>query len=203
MKITLKQKTEHRLTITLDDEPWREIHTAVFGKNPSFPQCDTKGEWEARFKELEFRAGYSYACKRLGLKAFLKTDLKAALNERLISDETIRKVLLECERHGYLNDHDWVFSYVESCKRRNVGPRMIEQKLRLKGAPEKLIEEALRVLDDDDKRREQIHTLLTTRYRNRDLTQYLEREKVIAALVRKGYIASEIRDVIETLTVSP
>jgi SOS response regulatory protein OraA/RecX len=53
-------------------------------------------------------------------------------------------------------------------------------------------------LDGSESQEKHVLHLLKTRYSSRDLTQFKERNKVIASLIRKGFSFSIIRKVINT-----
>lgn len=189
MKIECRPKEGRReiLTLWIDEEPWREIHTTIFGRRPRFENLD-------QFAPLEYKCAKNYALKRLSLKNQPSTELRKALLERLVSTETTQKIVDEMIQYGYINDHDWISSFIRVQKAKKMGPRAIEQKLRMKGIPVDQITYAMQEHDSSLSQKERIIDLLNTRYKNRNLSDYKEKQKVIASLVRKGYDLDDIFD---------
>jgi regulatory protein len=169
----LKAGSKQILIVSLNGEPYAEAHTAIFGKNPKFKSVE-------EFREEEYRGAKRYALKRLSMQAMLSTALSDALRERLVSESVIEKVISECLESGYIDDKEWVDAFVRGQKRKRVGPEMIRMKLVQKGVDPSLMEEEV----DESA---QIRDLLESRFRNRNLRDYKEKQKVIAALMRKGY----------------
>lgn len=199
MKITFgpRESRRNQLIIFIDDEPWKEFHTTILGKKISFPQGNkTLDELTAGFQKLEYKGALRHALKRLTQKSQHSSELKKNLERYLVSSETIEAVIEECQRLGLLNDTYVLESLVKSLMAKKMGPRAIVFKLRNKGISQDLAEELVEKYDDGDLRKERIVQLLQTRYRRRDLSDFHERDKVIAALMRKGFSFNDIRSVL-------
>lgn len=190
------------LNLYVDEELWREIHTAIFGRKPKLPMnCQSLNELKEQFAILEYRAATVYVLKRLSMKPYLTAELEKRMEERLVSSETIQRVITECQRLGYLNDQEWLDSFVRRHLARNLGPMAILMKLRAKGISQTIAQQLLDKFDHGEGRKERIHHLLATRYRSRDLSDFHTREKVIASLIRKGFSFSDIKDAIREAPV--
>lgn len=175
------------LTIFIDGQPWREIHTTIFGRRPKIPK-----DVQTRFSQWELQRAKSYALNRLAKQNQPSNQLEKSLRDRLVTEPTIAKIIADCQRLGYLNDEEWMESYIRSQQARHLGPERILLKLREKGISREQALAALDKQDDAELRAGRIRHLLTTRYRSRDLADYKERQKVIAALIRKGFSFSEV-----------
>lgn len=146
--------------------------------------------------EVEYRAARSYALRRISKQALPTKSLVRSLERRGISPETIQRVIVDFETHGFLNDLEWSKSFVRTQRAKKVGPRAIAQKLAAKGFGR---EEIAKVVQEDDTAESQsvaIAALLATRYRARDLSDYKERGKVIASLMRRGFDFDEIMRIV-------
>lgn len=194
MKISLNKSEELNIfTVWVDDTPWRDLHTAIFGKRPGLPkQCESLKEWGLQFQELEYRAALQYAYKRLSIKPYLSEALSSSLQEKLVSPETATRVIEECQRQGFLNDSQWIESFIRRQLSHHYGPQTILAKLQSKGVSRTAAKEALSRLDGEEGQSERIHHLLQTRYRKHDLSDRRSRDKVIGALARKGFSLSVI-----------
>jgi len=186
------------LSLYLDGSPWRDVHESIFGKKPKVPaSCSTKEELEEQFQRIELSLAKQYVLKRLAMKSFFTGELISKLTECLISPQTISMIIRECKHLGYLNDETWLEGFINTCKARKLGPRAIAMKMKSKGVSQDLITHWIEKCVNPDEQQEAILKLLATRYRNRDLSNYKEKSKVIAALLRKGYEFSTIQKVLE------
>lgn len=127
-----------------------------------------------------------YALKRLSSQSLHSAQLRKILHEKQVSDDIINQIIVEFQRLGFLNDPEWIQSYIRGHSKRH-GPRSILAKLRLKGIAREEVEETLHSMSDSDTQKESILNLLKTRYKSRDLSDYKEKQKVIASLMRKGF----------------
>lgn len=195
MKIFCKKKEGRAgtLTIYVDQEIWRDIHSTIFGRTPTFPaNCQTMADLEEWLLTAEYRGAFQYALKRLTLKSQPTIELQKSLETRLVSELNIQKVIAKCKEFGYLNDDDWLASFVRIQMSRKLGPYSIIMKLRAKGIHPEIAKELVEHMDNSEGQQERIAQLLATRYRNRDLSDNRIKQKVIASLIRKGFAYEEI-----------
>lgn len=197
MKIRYSPKHHNVLTIFIDDEPWRDIDTSIFGKKPPFPQFYASlDSWTLFFDEKEYQGALAYVTRCLSRRSYSSTELASKLRQRLVSEHTATRIINECLSRGYIDDQTWVKSFVRSQIARHNGPQMIKMKLRAKGIPQELIEATLSEMSDTESE-EQILHLLKKRYGSRDLTDLYEKNKVINALMRKGFSFSLIQSILK------
>lgn len=190
MDVTCVPSTSRRsvLTIFLDGEPWREVHAGIFGKKPGLPStCQSEEAFEELFAKMEVQMAKRYALKRLSLQSLLSDTLARSLKEKLVSRQAVDAVIGELNTLGWLNDKEWTASFVRGQSSRKVGPRAIARKLASKGVRGERLETALAEAWDEGDQGEQIASLLKGKYRTRDLSDFKERQKVIASLVRRGF----------------
>lgn len=164
-----------------DGTPWREVHTAIFGPKPSLPQgCVSLEEFQDQFFALEYRMAKQYAIKRLSRQSMLSQALARAMRQRLVSEGTVEGLIQELCSSGIINDQDWVSGFIRRQSERKVGPKAIAQKLMGKGVH-------VEIDSDVEKQKEMVVQLLATRYSRRNLSDFRERQKVIASLLRRGF----------------
>jgi regulatory protein len=181
-----------RLVVTIDDQTWREVDFFFFDNHKkTLEKCRSVKELEEIFGTLEFQQARLYALRRITKQALPKKSLARSLSLRAVTPETIQKVIEDFEGRGYLNDQEWTRSFVRSQLARKVGPRSIAQKLAFKGIDKEQVAAALQQ-EDGCGQENAIATLLSTKYRQRNLTDYKERGKVIGALMRRGFDLDEI-----------
>src|SRR5690349_2140479 len=91
------------LQLLLHGQEWRLIHTDIFSKQPQippgFPDC---------FPEWELQQAKQYVLKKLCIRSYHSQELMQALQDRLVSDGTIEKVLSDLTRMGLVDDSDWL-----------------------------------------------------------------------------------------------
>lgn len=144
--------------------------------------------------DLEKKKAKTYLYKRLSQKNYCSLEIKKKMRDQAFSIELVEELLLECERLGYINDKEWLASFIRGAKAKKQGPLLIIQKLLSKGFCKETIKEALALEDSEEERKTRIMTLLLTRYKNLDLNDFKERQKVIGSLIRKGFSFEEIID---------
>lgn len=191
VSIEIDAEKKDQWMIFLNEEPWRSIHSSVFGKKPQInTSCNTVDDFTSWFFDYEYRLGLQYAYKRLSVKGYLSMELTSKLKEKKVSQKNINKIILECTRLGFLNDALWLENYIRACVARKMGPQAIVAKLRRKGFTADAATNAVAKLDVDQ--RQIIKKLLETKYRNKHLDEYRERQKVIGSLMRKGFSYEDI-----------
>lgn len=203
LKVDCIPNTERRssLSILIDGEPWRTIHTSIFGHRPSLPkECPEMELLIQAFQALEFRQAKQYALKRLSQMNMPSTSLAKSLQQKLVTPHTISRVINDLKNIGFLNDKEWIASFIRVQKNKKIGPKAIAQKLAMKGLSledledpnhEELLNSSIQSTEDQ---KTTIKHLLATRYRTKDLSVFKEKRKVIASLARRGFDLQAILD---------
>lgn len=185
------------ITIFIDGEPWRHVHTSIFSYRPALPkECASMERLEEKFDSLEYQQAKLYAFKRLSQMSMPSTTLMKSLRQRLVNDHTINRLIEDLKSTGYLNDKEWIASFIRVQSNKKMGPRAIAQKLAMKGLPADQLEEMSEAEQSQEAQKESIMQLLATRYRTRNLSDFREKNKVVAALARRGFDISIILDVL-------
>lgn len=189
LAITIEPKDgfRERFELYVDGILWRQLHRTIFGRKPRPPAAATLEEWEQSYKEWEYRSAKRYAIWRLSKQSYHSCTLSQMLRDRLVQEDTIARLIDELITQGVVDDDAWIAHFIR-CQSKRYGPRKIEEKLRSKGIAvdkKELLKEAATA--------DVISQLLNTRYRHKDLTQHKERDKVIAALMRKGFTYDQIK----------
>ncbi len=194
MKISWKVKpgNPHYWEIWVEEEKWREGHRSIFGRKPAFPSCSSPEELPAVFDAFEYRRVKGYVLWRLSQQSYHSEQLRKLLQGRFVQPPTIEKVIQELKGSGYLDDRAWLQGFMRGQERR-YGLPLILLKLRAKGLSSSTLQTLAAEWERDPQQEiEAIQHLLKTRYRSKDLTQYKEKQKVVAALLRKGYSFEQI-----------
>jgi len=194
------KENQHKVSIILvDEEEWRQIHHTIFSSKAAaaLPKdCTSLSQLEDAFLNLEYRQAKHYVLKKLAAQSLPSDVLRKMLTKLLVSPVTIQNILNDCQKVGYLNDQDWLQAFIRQCQSRKMGPQAILMKLKSKGISDQLINGFEHQLRDPLSQQTNISNLLKTRYRKCDLKDFKQKQKVIAALLRKGFELSEIREAI-------
>lgn len=195
MKIICLPKESRRfvMTIYVEGQPWKEIHSKIFGKNFTLPICANLEELKEKFASIEYAKAKKYALDCLARRSYPSSQLKKLLERNLISPETIKNILQDCIRLGYLNDIEWMERFVKTQLSRNLGPQAIVFKLMNKGIPLKEAEKCVDKFIDPEETNKSIQHLIKTKYKKRKLNDYKEKQKVFASLLRKGFDVTTIQ----------
>jgi regulatory protein len=198
LQVTVQPKAGHqeRWEIFIEGEKWREVHRSVFGRHPRFPSVNTRQEWQKAFDSFEYQRVRNYVVWRLSTQSYHSEQLGKLLRDRLVQHQTIERVLEECKASGYLNDEAWMQAFMRSQQKR-YSLRVILSKLRTKGFSSETLHRLALEWENPEEEQQAIQHLLHTRYRSKDLSQYKERQKVIAALLRKGYAFDQVQAVLK------
>lgn len=140
--------------------------------------------------EAEYKRAKILAYKRLALKSQHSVELRTALQKQEIPEGIVNRVIAECSQLGYLNDHDWIEGFIKGQLAKNKGPRYISIKLRQKGIKSDEFAELLN--KNPPSYKESIQKLLESKYKKFDLTDYRQKQKVIASLMRRGFSLDDI-----------
>lgn len=197
-KVTIEiDKYKKQLIVQVDDELWQQGHISILGSKPALPEeCESLDDLEKIYQSLEYRGAKRLAYKRLSAKNMPSFELDRLLEEKYVSETNRHRIVTELQQLGYMNDAQWAESFVRQQANRKNGPRMISQKLKAKGYDSDATADLMEKMQPEELQKEAIKKLLTTRYRSRDLNDRYERDKVVAALARKGF---SIQIILETI----
>ena len=149
----------------------------------------------ALFEEESRDAEYERARKRamylLGSRPYSTAELREKLLNNY-SEETADRVVEDMTRYGFLDDEDYARRLASSIiKGKKYGLHRAKAEMRRKGVPDELTEQVLSEYSREDMT-ESLTELVRKKYADR-ITERDERQKVIAALARRGYGFGEIK----------
>jgi len=195
-----KDGRPHQFTLYINEEAYCNIHAKIFGKNPKLSlKGNSVSELTENFHDQEYDYAKRYIFKRLAAKYYHSRELAKILQNFLVSEPTIQRILEKCQTIGYVNDQEWVESFIRCHQNRNIGPQEMARKLKQKQVPDIEIHQALKKLDNPQLQQQRILTLLTSRYRTRDLKNAKEKHKVIGSLFRRGFDLDQIYETLKSL----
>ncbi len=149
--------------------------------------------WLARSSEGK---AYDAALRYLSYRSRSEHELKTYLSRKEYDEETMGGVLERLRHIGLADDAAFARSWISN--RQLLKPssrRRLVAELMQKGVPKDVISEALAGLSSDD----QDSVLLQIIERKRHLSQYQDKNKLIAYLARQGFGYDEIRRALGSL----
>lgn len=180
MQIQWRAKPEDSrfLEILIDGEIWREVVKSLFLKQlHSISRVQSLQELEEKFALIEKKVAKESAFRILAAKSCLSSEIRKKLALKKISTFAIESALQECLRLGYIDDAQELTRRVERKKARGEGPRRIAASLQIQGDG----------LYREGEQQAAIQRLLETRFRKCSLRDPKEKQKVIRALLYRGF----------------
>lgn len=154
-------------------------------------------EGEAR----EYKRGMDFALRSLARKEQPSFVIRKKLFDREIDKGTVEKIIAQCIAWNFINDERWLEGYIRQQKEKNKGPGRIFPELLRLGVDKELAQHEIARLLPEEERSEGIKRLLDTKYKKLDLRDQKQRQKVIMALLRRGYRWDEIKDAVQSRRV--
>jgi regulatory protein len=170
------------LILMINNTFWKEVYKSLFQKHLS--QLRRSLSLEENFALLEQKICKAEAFRLLGLRGRCSKELKEKLLLKKFSQEAIDVALQECQHFGFLNDEEEQILFVSRLQKKGYGKALIAAKVRARGMvfSGNLPEDQVSV----------ICQLLQKKYQN------TPKEKVIAALCRRGFDYSTIIDALNS-----
>ena len=193
--VAINKAKQHLSTLVFDNGEQVSLDTTVCGENLLKVGKELTDE---DLKELTEQSNYQRARSRalwyldrgdITEKALFQKLVRAGFNEKASAKVIKRFVEVEL-----LNDRRYAENYAEKLLNDNVSKREAVGKMLSKGIPYDLIKQVLESFGNDEE--SQIKNLLEGKYRNK-LTAQNGAQKVFAALVRKGFSYSAVRNSIK------
>lgn|GEM_PF-1129659 len=192
----LKEGSPDQWDLLIDNKKWHKVHGAIFGQKPVFPPFSLEEDLQSVFDAFEYRRVKSYVLRRLSSQSYHSQQLAKLLRDRLVQKKTIDRVLQEFRQKGFLDDDSWLEHFIGN-RRKRYSLRLILMKLQAKGISPETIQRLEKEWRNPEEELKSIRHLLNTRYRTTNLAEYKSRQKVIFALVRKGYPLNQVRAAIQ------
>ena len=143
------------------------------------------------------------AADLIGKRAMSRRDLERKLQEKGASQAEARYAAEWLEAIGAINDADYAAILVRHCAGLGYGPARIREKLREKGVPRELWDEALEraedpaeaidALDQAPDSAWQIDRFLAAKLRGR-APEEAEKRRLTSALLRRGFAWGDVRE---------
>ena len=129
------------------------------------------------------------AADLIGQRAMSRSALEKKLKEKGASEAEARYAAEWLEAIGAINDEDYAVLLAQHCARQGYGPQRVREKLREKGVPRELWDEALDSMPDPA---ESIDRFLQTKLRGKRPDEK-EKKRLSDALLRRGFFWPDVK----------
>ena len=157
-----------------------------------------RAQFHAFLLERSYPFALDKAVSLLASRARTEKEIVSALRQNAYPEQTIARVMARLHDEGYINDAAFAGQWVSARTAKGMGARRIRQELRLKGVSQSDIDEALNSVDEEETMDAAVQAAEKAS-RGRDPSDPADRQKIIAALVRRGYDFSTAKTALQRL----
>ena len=157
-----------------------------------------RAQFHAFLLERSYPFALDKAVSLLASRARTEQEIVSALRQNAYPEQTIARVMARLYEEGYIDDAAFAEQWVSARTAKGMGVRRIRQELRLKGVSQHDIDEALDSVDEEETLDAAVRAAEKAS-RGRDLSDPTNRQKIIAALVRRGYDYSTAKTALQKL----
>ena len=178
--------------VTVNDSEIFHLSAAEYRQLP-LAQGETL-DWEAYRKNLfflQYPEALNRAVAALATRAQSRTELERKLQARGYLSDTVELVLYKLEKEHLIDDSAFARTWVEARSARQLGKARILQELRYKGISSDIAEAAVAAIDRDDTAGQALALAAKLLRRHDDPSAPEARQKVIAAMQRRGFAYGE------------
>lgn len=154
--------------------------------------------FDAFLSERSYPFAMEKAVALLAMRPRTQQEIADALRQNAYPARTIARVMARLDEAGYINDTNFAEQWAASRTGKGMGARRIRMELRRKGVDGDAIDEALSSIDED----EMLSGALKAARKaasGKDISDPKDRQKVLAALARRGYGYSEAKQALDML----
>lgn len=145
-----------------------------------------RDSFETFLRERAYPFAMEKAVALLASRARTEREIADALRQNAYPEQTVARVMARLHEAGYLDDGDFAEQWAAFRASKGLGERRIRMELRQKGVDADTIERALSSVDEEDQMDGALKAARKAA-RGKELSQPSERQKVLAALARRGY----------------
>lgn len=185
LTIQVKSTDPRKILLFWEGSLWREVGKSLFfselAKCPHETSLEAFAEW---FALIEEKVGKRYALHLLSKRSFLALELEERLVSKGLSPTAARSVLCFCQSKGYLDDAEEMKRLIGKERKKGKSTTAIFFKLKAKkGIDPSFVRACLKDSSDSEALRKQL-----SKYASKlDLNHPVEKQKVAARLLRKGF----------------
>lgn len=199
LSISSVKRVHGRATLTLSNGETVFMPRAMLRERPYRGGMPfDKASFDAFLQERAYPFAMDKAVSLLASRARTEKEIVDALRKNAYPETAIARVMARLTEAGYLNDADFAEHWAAARISKSVGSRRIRMELRQKGVSQEEIDIALSSIDEDDLLSGAIKAAEKAA-RGKDLSSAPDRQKVLAALARRGYDFSLAKQAVQAL----
>lgn len=202
LTISSVRRIHGRATLTLSDGETLAMPRAMLRERPYKSGVPFD---RAAFDSFILERSYSFAMDKaislLAARSRTEKEIVSSLQKNAYPEQIIARVMARLTEAGYLNDADFAEHWASSRTNKGLGSRRIRMELRQKGVSQEEIDAALSALDSNDVIDGAIK-IAEKSARGKDLSSPADRQKIMAALARRGYDFSIAKQALNQLISS-
>jgi len=202
LTISSVRRVHGRATLTLSNGETLAMPRAMLRERPYKSGMPFD---RAVFDSFILERSYSFAMDKaislLATRSRTEKEIVSSLQKNAYPEQIIARVMARLTEAGYLNDADFAEHWASSRTNKGLGSRRIRMELRQKGVSQEEIDAALSALDSNDVIDGAIK-IAEKSARGKDLSSPADRQKIMAALARRGYDFSIAKQALNQLISS-
>lgn len=149
-------------------------------------------------RERSYAFALEKAVTLLVSRARTEKEIIDALQKNAYPEPTIARVMAKLHDAGYINDADFAAQWAAARTLKGLGMRRIRMELRHKGVDQAQIDQTLTSVDEDEWLDGALKAAQKAA-RGKDLSSPADRQKILAALARRGYDFSIAKRALQNL----
>lgn len=154
------------------------------------------------FSRFILERAYPFAMDKavslLASRARTEKEICDALHRNAYPDQAIARVMQRLNEAGYINDPEFASNWASARTAKGLGTRRIRMELRHKGVEDTAIDEVIASIDEDDQFDGALKTARKAA-KGKDMASPADRQKVLAALIRRGFDFSVAKKALQAL----
>lgn len=187
LKVASVRREHGKAILTLSSGEIRVMPRAMLKERPYKSGMPFDEEAFSLFiRERSYPFAMEKAVALLSMRARTEKEIVDALRTNTYPETAIARVMQRLHEAGYVNDGEFAAQFSASRLTRGMGSRRIRMELRKKGVDAETIDQTLSSLDQDEQLEGAIR-MARKAAQGRDLGDRADRQKILAALARRGY----------------
>lgn len=202
LTISSVKRVQGRATLALSSGEMIAMPRAMLRERPyKRGMLFDRAAFDRFISERSYPFALEKAISQLAARARTEKEIVDSLRRNAYPEAVIAKVMAWLCEAGYINDADFAAQWTAVRASKGLGSRRIRMELRKKGVDQTEIDEALTSVDHD----QMVDGALKAAQkvaRGKDLSSPADRQKILAALARRGYDFSISKMVLQRLVES-
>lgn len=199
VQIASVKRVHGRATLTLSTGETLSMPRAMLRERPykSGMPFDRQS-FDSFLKERSYPFALEKAVSQLASRARTEKEIVDCLRKNAYPEQTVAKVMARLHEAGYINDTDFAAQWTTARASKGLGSRRIRMELRQKGVDQEVIDRTLSSVDDEEFMNGALKAAQKAS-RGKDLSSPADRQKILAAMLRRGYDFSQAKQAIQML----